>query len=170
MILGFDPGREKCGIAVMEQANPPTQEPTIAYAEVVPAEQAIDVVHTLLNRYPISTIVMGDQTMSQTWQTKLEQSLREQRSDYATDSQNRSSALNDERPVQVVLIDERYSTLEARSRYWVIHPPKGLKTIVPQALRSIPRPIDDVVAIILIERYWQTLETQSETLSVSSVP
>lgn len=170
MILGFDPGRDKCGIAVMKRSTQPSQEPQIAYAEVVPAADALRTVQSLINRYPISTIVMGDQTMSREWHRKIKQSLVEQESHHSQVYPNQSSTLKKQSPVEVVLIDERYSSLEARDRYWSIHPPKGVHKIIPQSLRSIPRPIDDVVAVILIERYWNTIEPQHETLSVSSVP
>ncbi|MEM9980093.1 MAG: resolvase, partial [Cyanobacteria bacterium P01_D01_bin.2] len=48
-------------------------------------------------------------------------------------------------------------SLEARDRYWEMFPPKGLNRILPQSMRSIPRPIDDIVAILLIERYLNKL-------------
>ena len=51
------------------------------------------------------------------------------------------------------MIDERNSTLEARDLYWVMYPAKGLKKFIPQGLRIPPRPIDDLVSIILIKRF-----------------
>ncbi|MEM9486231.1 MAG: resolvase, partial [Cyanobacteria bacterium P01_F01_bin.116] len=57
----------------------------------------------------------------------------------------------------VILVDERYSSLEARDRYWEMFPPKGINRLLPQSLRSIPRSIDDIVAILLIERYLNKL-------------
>ncbi len=56
-----------------------------------------------------------------------------------------------------MMVDERYSTLEARDRYWKMYPPKGLYHLIPQSLRPIPRPVDDIVAILLIERYLERL-------------
>ena len=166
MILGFDPGRDKCGVAVMSQNRVLDNTSHIAYAEVVPAEEAIATVLSLIERYPISTIVMGDQTMSKTWKTRIEERLAEQpQNPNQLTAQTTAPA-----PILTVMIDERYSTLEARDRYWQLHPPQGLTKLVPQTLRTITRPIDDVVAIILIERYWRTLESGADELSVSSVP
>ena len=56
-----------------------------------------------------------------------------------------------------MMVDERYSTLEARDRYWLMYPPKGLNLLIPKGLRTLPRPIDDIVAILLIERYLSRL-------------
>jgi hypothetical protein len=34
-----------------------------------------------------------------------------------------------------------------------MYPPQGLKKLIPQGMRLPPVPIDDIVAILLIERY-----------------
>ncbi|HEY9806770.1 MAG TPA: hypothetical protein V6D04_09380, partial [Candidatus Obscuribacterales bacterium] len=60
-------------------------------------------------------------------------------------------------PLRVVLVDERYSSLEARDRYWKMYPPKGLYRLIPQGMRTPPRSLDDIVAILLIERYLERL-------------
>ncbi|MBT9317914.1 RuvC family protein [Leptothoe spongobia] len=130
VILGFDPGRYKCGLAIVGLDR------SLCYHEVVLAAKVVDHIESLRQTYPISLIVMGDQTGAQLWKQEL-------------------SRLN-EAP-NVILVDERYSSLEARDRYWEMFPPKGLNRLLPQSLRSIPRPIDDIVAILLIERYLNKL-------------
>ncbi|MGK7894630.1 MAG: resolvase, partial [Xenococcus sp. (in: cyanobacteria)] len=57
--------------------------------------------------------------------------------------------------IPIVMVNENNSTLEARDRYWQIYPPKGFRKFIPQTLRIPPRPIDDIVAILLIERFLQ---------------
>jgi RNase H-fold protein (predicted Holliday junction resolvase) len=125
LILGFDPGRDKCGVAVVRQ------DLAVYAHEVVSAEAAIAKIQVWMQQYSIHTLVMGNQTTAKQWQKRLEQALA----------------------VPVTLIDERYSTLEARDRYWDMYPPKGLTRLLPQGMRDVPRPIDDIVAIILVERY-----------------
>jgi RNase H-fold protein (predicted Holliday junction resolvase) len=125
LILGFDPGRDKCGVAVVRQ------DLAVYEHEVVSAEAAIAKIQVWMQQYSIHTLVMGNQTTAKQWQQRLEQALA----------------------VPVTLIDERYSTLEARDRYWSMYPPKGLARLLPQGMRDVPRPIDDIVAIILVERY-----------------
>jgi RNase H-fold protein (predicted Holliday junction resolvase) len=131
VILGFDPGRQKCGLAIMGLDR------VLCYQQVVAADSVIDEIASLRQRFPISTIVLGDQTASQGWKDTL-------------------SMMPD--PPRIMLVDERYSTLEARDRYWQMYPPSGLASLVPQSLRTIPRPIDDIVAILLIERYLNRLK------------
>ncbi len=127
MILGFDPGRDKCGLAVMGK------ERQLLYHQVVVSQDAIATIQQLCQDYAIKTIVMGDQTTAKSWKQKLSRDLSVS--------------------VPIILVDERYSTLEARDRYWQMYPPQGLKRLIPQGMRQPPRPIDDIVAILLIERY-----------------
>lgn len=131
VILGFDPGRQKCGLAIMGLDR------SLHYHQVVRAEQAIATINTLRQKFPVSLLVMGDQTTAQEWKQKLTQYLAE--------------------PLRIVLVNERYSTLEARDRYWQMYPPRGLTRLIPQGMRTVPRPIDDIVAILLIERYLRQL-------------
>ncbi|MGB3200206.1 MAG: resolvase [Nodosilinea sp.] len=130
VILGFDPGRQKCGLAIMGLDR------VLCYQQVVAADAVMDEITALRQRFPISIIVLGDQTASQGWKDALSQ-------------------LPD--PPRVMLVDERYTTLEARDRYWQMYPPSGLTGLIPQSLRKISRPIDDIVAILLIERYLNRL-------------
>jgi RNase H-fold protein (predicted Holliday junction resolvase) len=125
LILGFDPGRDKCGVAIVGTDR------KVVWHEVVTAGNAIAQIQQLRQQYDLQTIVMGNQTTAKQWQLKLEENL----------------------DLPIVLVDERYSTLEARDRFWQMYPPTGLMRLVPQGMRDVPRPIDDIVAILLVERY-----------------
>lgn len=125
-ILGLDPGRDKCGVAVMNS------KPEILDHQVVDSDKAIATISELYRQYNLNLIVIGDGTTSKAWREQINSS---------------------EVTVPVVTINETNSTLEARDRYWEMYPPQGLQRIVPQSLRIPPRPIDDIVAILLIERY-----------------
>ncbi|NER83551.1 MAG: resolvase, partial [Leptolyngbya sp. SIO1D8] len=47
--------------------------------------------------------------------------------------------------------------LEARDRYWQMHPPSGWQRFLPAGMRQPNTPIDDIVAMLLIERYLNRL-------------
>jgi RNase H-fold protein (predicted Holliday junction resolvase) len=125
-ILGFDPGKDKCGVAVMDRDR------ALRYHQVVVTAEVISEISNLSQQYNVSRIVMGDQTTAKQWQQQL-----------TTVFPN----------LPILLVDERYSSLEARDRYWQMYPPNFLTGLIPQGMRQPPRPIDDLVAIILIERY-----------------
>jgi RNase H-fold protein (predicted Holliday junction resolvase) len=127
MFLGFDPGKDKCGLAIM------TSDGQIKYHEIIASEKAIAQINKLCQKYPIQTLIMGNQTTSKTWKQQLENSLTSD--------------------ISLVMVDEKNSTLEARDRYWQMYPPQWLQRLIPQGMRTPPRPVDDIVAIILIERY-----------------
>ncbi|GBO53924.1 hypothetical protein APA_1872 [Pseudanabaena sp. lw0831] len=126
MLLGFDPGKQKCGLAVMGLDR------KLHFQVVIPSQEAIAKVGSLLDSYPISLMVMGDQTASKQWKAELRSSFPD---------------------LRIITVDERYSSEEARLRFWKIYPAQGLMKLVPLGMRSPDRPIDDIVAIILIERY-----------------
>lgn len=128
-ILGFDPGRDKCGIAIISPAR------QLYDHQVVTAEAALATVQAWCQQYRVERIVMGNQTTAKQWQAKLSDRLS--------------------RSVPIILIDERNSSLEARDRYWQMYPPQGLTRLIPKGMRLPPRPVDDIVAILLIERYLQ---------------
>jgi RNase H-fold protein (predicted Holliday junction resolvase) len=128
--LGFDPGRDKCGVAVR------SGDGELLYHEVVLSGSAIATLQSLYQQYDISIVVMGNQTTAKTWRKQLGEALPD--------------------TIEIMMVDERYSTLEARDRYWQMYPPQGLARLIPEGLRSPPRPIDDIVAILLIERYLKS--------------
>ena len=129
-ILGLDPGRDKCGLAIARKG-------AILHHQVVDSSSAIATIRDLFKKYDVDLIVMGDGTTSKDWCEKIKASSVEN--------------------LSVVTVNEQNSTLEARDRYWLMYPPKGLQRIVPPGLRVPPCPVDDIVAILLIERYLSSL-------------
>lgn len=127
MILGFDPGRDKCGIAIVDEMG------QIYEHRVVDSREAIAAVRAFSQQYSLQKIAMGNLTTAKEWQKKLKAELGED--------------------FPILAIDERNSSLEARDRYWQMYPPQGLTRLLPRGMRLPPRPVDDIVAILLVERY-----------------
>ena len=128
MILGFDPGRDKCGVAVADENL------KVYYHQVIESANAIATIQQLTQKYPVNLIVMGNLTTAKTWYNQLTSNFAE---------------------LPIMMVDESNSSLEARDRYWQMYPPQGLRKLIPQSLRVPPCAIDDIVAILLIERYLQ---------------
>ncbi|NEQ77243.1 MAG: pre-16S rRNA-processing nuclease YqgF [Okeania sp. SIO2C9] len=127
MILGFDPGSQKCGIALMDRKK------QLHYHQVIESLEVVTTIKNLNQKFDIDLIVIGDQTHSKTWKQTLTKIIS--------------------KTVPIIKIDERYSSLEARDRYWQMYPPQGIFRLIPLGMRIPPKPVDDIVAIILIERY-----------------
>lgn len=127
MFLGFDPGKDKCGVAVMGSDR------YVHYHQVVSSVEVLTTINSLCQKYSIDVVIMGNQTTSKIWEKQLINVLPN--------------------AIKIIKVDERYSSLEARDRYWQMYPPKGLSLLIPQGMRVPPRPVDDIVAIVLIERW-----------------
>lgn len=127
MFLGLDPGKSKCGLAVLGIDR------KLWLQEIVPSAATIDRIGEILRQYPISLLILGNGTGNRFWKEQLQNQIR------------------------IVTVDEKFSTLEARERYWELYPPQGLVRFLPQKLRIPPRDLDDIVALILIERYLKQL-------------
>jgi RNase H-fold protein (predicted Holliday junction resolvase) len=126
--LGFDPGKDKCGVAVVDRTG------VALYHEVCSSDTLLEQLPALCTQWQVLQVVMGDRTTAKQWQKKLAQALPE---------------------TPIALVDEHYSTLAARDLYWEMYPPQGFQRLMPQGMRLPPRPIDDLVAIILVRRYLQ---------------
>ncbi len=127
VVLGIDPGRDKCGLAVVAGNCVPQKQ-------VVPRREFLGVVIAFVKEYNVDTVVLGDGTGSKEFMEELQGALP---------------------GLKVVTIDEQHSTEEARESYWRDHKPKGWRRILPTSMQVPPEPYDDYVAVILAQRFFR---------------
>ncbi len=127
IVLAVDPGREKCGLAVVEPGR-------VLHREVVARAHLRQRAGELAQSFSVAVVVVGDATASQDVIAELAELGK---------------------PVQVV--PEAGTTLEARRRYFQEHRPRGVYRFLPPGLRVPPEPYDDYVAVLLAERYLSGL-------------
>lgn len=127
-VLAIDPGSAKCGIAVTRPDG------VILARDIVAPADLLERVRALLQTYRPLCILIGGGTGSK----PLIVALR-----------------NAEMPVPICVVDEAYTSEEARARFVRETPPCGWQRLLPQSLRTPWCPYDDYVAIILAERYWR---------------
>ena len=132
VLIGFDPGRDKCGIAVVQVQALAPMELKVLHREVIPSSAALSRLQTLRQQFQAEQVILGNQTTAQAWKSQLESILP---------------------PQQIVLVDERHSSQEARQRYWDFYPPQGWQRLLPKGMRVPAKAYDDLVALILVERY-----------------
>jgi hypothetical protein len=125
-ILAIDPGRGKCGVAVVARPG------EVLHQAVVPAEEIGRVVCDLLARYQVGPLVMGNRTAGSLVRERLQEAGVRRAPE---------------------LVDEHRSSEEGRRRYFQANPPKGWRRLLPTSLQTPPKPYDDYVAILLAERY-----------------
>ncbi len=126
MILAIDPGRDKIGMAVVELT-----EKVIEHRWVL-SPDFNDRFVEMVDRYTISEVVLGDKTH---YKPVLAQIQLMKPS------------------LAVHLVDESFSTLEARSLFWTYRSPSTLKEHIFRILNLPTGPWDDITAIVLAQRY-----------------
>ncbi|OFX17609.1 MAG: hypothetical protein A2Z18_10290 [Armatimonadetes bacterium RBG_16_58_9] len=135
--MAIDPGRAKCGLAVVRRVAPPAEPgstPTLTevlHQQVTSTTDLDEAVSELTRAYSPDVVIVGNGTTS-------------------------AHAVEVARGLQdapVELVEERFTSLLARKRYFRENPPRGLRRLIPTSLQNPPRPHDDYVAVILAERY-----------------
>ena len=124
MIIGVDPGRDKCGVAVLNSGG------VVKFSKVVPTGDLELTLKKLAAQFDVELLILGNGT------THL-------------DAENKIKALN--LPVKVV--DEKFTTEEARKLYWKKNPPRGWRKLLPTSMQVPPDPVDNLVAEILVLRH-----------------
>jgi RNase H-fold protein (predicted Holliday junction resolvase) len=123
-ILGVDPGTRKVGFAVVDGQGE-TQDLGI---ELI--ADFLGRVRGLMGRWVFSAIAVGTGTNARTLGGEL-------------------AGLG----IPVIYVDERETTLKARSLYFADHPPKGWRRLIPLGMQVPPRPIDDYAAVLIARRF-----------------
>jgi len=132
-VLAVDPGREKCGLAVLDRNS------GVLWRRIVATEHLLEAVLQLFETQECPVVAVGNRTHS-TEVRKLLQPL-----------------LDQGRVQEMTSVDEHGSTEAARLRYWQVMPPKGWRRFVPRGLLVPPCAIDDFAAIIIAERYFKKI-------------
>jgi len=126
LILAIDPGRGKCGLAVVNKSG-------TVHRAIVPREGIVFAVKDCLQRFTgIDRVVLGDRTGSHELRAELEGVVG---------------------GIPVSFVDEHLSTQEARRLFWRENPPRGWRRLMPLSLQVPPEPYDDLVAVVLARRY-----------------
>lgn len=123
-VLAVDPGREKCGIAVVDPRH------GVLARGVVPSDVIGAVAQQWTSAHRPGVLVLGGGT-----------ALR----------RVRASLQDVDLPTEV--FPEANTTLLARSRYFDENPPRGWRRLIPRGLLSPPVPVDDYAAVLIAEGY-----------------
>lgn len=123
-VLAIDPGREKCGLAIVSSNG-------LIHKDIIIRGNIITVTEYLINEIPVDRIIVGNGTGGKKLADEIHKRLR----------------------TPVDLVDETMSSCRARVRYLDENPPKGIRRLIPRGLVSPDRPYDDYVACILAEEY-----------------
>lgn len=124
-VLAVDPGRDKCGLALVRSDR------VVIEKAVVPVEALAEAVGRILKGHPQAVLVMGDRTASR----------------------DVASALRSSLGVNPTMVDEHRSSEHGRRLYFRANPRRGWRRLLPIGLQTPPCPYDDYVAVVIAERY-----------------
>ena len=116
-ILSIDPGREKTGIAILKNSD-------VLEHKIINSDELVQIIKSLLEKYIIKTIVMGNGTSSKKKYDLLKREFIDR---------------------DIVLINEYRTTDEARKLYFQENPPKSWKKLIPLGMQVPPVPVDAIV-------------------------
>lgn len=122
-ILGIDPGRDKCGVAVLNSAG------EVLFEKVIATEELSATVEKLSAQFDLKVVILGNGTTHKSAEKILEKFLT------------------------VKIVDEKHTTEEARKLYWKKNPPTGWRKFLSTSMQVPPEPVDGVVAEILVKRF-----------------
>ena len=127
-IIAIDPGTKKCGYAVVDSSL------SVLQREVISTDETTKTIENNLNIYKIDKIILGNGTNYKSIEEKLKKLFPQ---------------------LKIILIEEEFSTLEARKKYFEAHPPQGISKLIPLSLRVPPDHYDDFAAVFLAEKYFR---------------
>ena len=126
IVAAIDPGRDKCGLAVVSDAG------EVLLQRVIATEHLEEEAKAVVAAHGPACFLLGNGTTSKKAESRLRSAIPSL-------------------PVQVV--DEYRTTELARKEYWKANPPSGWRRLLPTSMQVPPVPVDDFVAVLLAKRY-----------------
>jgi len=128
IIIAIDPGTKKCGYTLVDSNL------SVLQREVIPTEKIEETIQDSLNIFKLNKIILGNGTNYKDIEKRLKNNFPQ---------------------LKVILIEEEFSTLEARKKYFEANTPRGISKLIPLSLRVPPCHYDDFVAVLLAEKYFR---------------
>ena len=124
-IMAVDPGRDKCGMAVLDGQG------EVLWRQVIETSALEEIARARAEEFLPACLILGNGTTSKAAEGRLKSALPK---------------------MTVKVVDEYRTTDEARKLYWQVNPPRGWRKFLPVTMQVPPEPVDDLVAVILARR------------------
>ena len=124
-VITIDPGKSKCGLVLAEISEKKVYEAIILKSELL--EGYVRNLNTVEN---ISKIIIGNGTTSAEIRKKMDFFKKE-----------------------IIIFEEKNTTLRAKSRYFELFPISGLKFLIPKEIFILNKNLDAISALIILEDY-----------------
>lgn len=137
MFLAVDPGRDKTGIALLDNKG-------LVGMDIIETNALVAQIESFLmeREAPLQGIVCGNGTYHQKIAAEL-------------------GILAEKYNIEIAIVDEYNTTVEGRQRYWEMTERKGWRKFFPASWFMPPVPVDDYTAWIIGERFLNEKEKES---------
>ena len=139
-LISIDPGKCKCGLVLVD-----LQKKKVDQAIVVNTEFLPNYVKNLNDSENISKVIIGNGTTSRQNIEKL---------DFIRNN--------------LIIVEEKNTTLRAKKRYFEIFPNRGLKSFLPKEIFIMNKNLDALSALIILEDYCNHKFTLSENIDIKT--
>ena len=139
-LISIDPGKCKCGLVLVDLQKKKVDQAIVLNTEFLP-----NYVKNLNGSENISKVIIGNGTTSRQNIEKLD------------------FIRND-----LIIVEEKNTTLRAKKRYFEIFPARGLKSILPKEIFIMNKNLDALSALIILEDYCNHKFTLSENIDIKT--
>ncbi len=137
-IISIDPGKCKCGLVLVDLNQKKIDQAIVLNTEFLPKY-----VKNLSSFENISKVLIGNGTTSKQIIEKLKFIKK-----------------------NLIIVEEKNSTLRANKRYFELFPIRGLKTLLPREIFIMNKNLDAVSALIILEDYCKDKFTLTENIDI----
>jgi len=136
-VLAIDPGRDKCGLALLDSTGAILKMQIVESSRLVDTvvdwtSRLVDTVVDWTSTLESTTVVMGSGTGSKSLRKELAERIG---------------------PDRLIIVDEFGSTEMAKILYFKANPPRGIWRFIPISLQVPPRAVDDYAAAVLGRKF-----------------
>jgi len=124
-LISIDPGKCKCGLVLVDLYKKKVHQAIVLNTEFLP-----NYVKNLHSSENISKVIIGNGTTSRQNIEKLD------------------FIRND-----LIIVEEKNTTLRAKKRYFELFPIQGLKNLIPKEIFIMNKNLDAISALIILEDY-----------------
>jgi RNase H-fold protein (predicted Holliday junction resolvase) len=139
-LISIDPGKCKCGLVLVDFLEKKVDQAIVLNTELLPIY-----VKNLNASENISKVIIGNGTTSRQNIEKL---------DFIRNN--------------LIIVEEKNTTLRAKKRYFEIFPTKGLKSFLPKEIFIMNKNLDALSALIILEDYCKHKFTLSENIDIKT--
>ena len=139
-LISIDPGKCKCGLVLVDLNKKKVDQAIVLNTELLP--KYVKSLNSLEN---ISKVIIGNGTTSKQNLEKLK-------------------FINKD----LIIVEEKNTTLRAKKRYFELFPIRGLKMFLPKEILIMNKNLDAVSALIILEDYCGHKFTLSEHIDIKT--